>query len=273
MIMAPSRRERKRKLPVAGVVVALGILGSACGVAENGADRLPAETLLGRLRPDARSVTVADLDEVRDRLGVDPEAVETGSLPEGDDARAFFAVAATVLPYLARPDPDIPLRAAIDLGRVVEVASDGSGIGTLTALATRQPVDEIAASLESAGYRRDGDLLRSDARAVDVVNPTVGLGDGVLVLGSRTEQVREALAGREGDPDELVEALRAVPGPARVATLGGGECVRSLAVGWEVVPPRGVGGRRSGGGPNGGVAGRRHDRSANPGVRAGAAGD
>jgi hypothetical protein len=75
------------------------------------------------------------------------------------------------LPYLNQPRDDMPLKAALNTGRVHQAAATGSfdverGAAVVH---TAQSFDDVA----DAGYERTGDLLVTEAPAGDVIFPVV----------------------------------------------------------------------------------------------------
>lgn len=84
-------------------------------------------------------------------------------------------------------------------------------------IATEQPFDEIASSLEQNGFSRDGDVLTSADDPVDAAATAVAGGDGVIALGFDAATV-EAAAGEEPEAPKGAERdlIADLEGPAAI---------------------------------------------------------
>lgn len=205
------------------LVIALG--AAACGGEEESAsagsrelvDRLP------RLEP--AGVIYVDVDAARAALGLGP-AVDPESVLEGSDAeRRFVLVAAAAVPYIGSP-VDTAVRKAIDATQIRAAANNFLTVGeeSVSVLATDQPFDEIAATLEDEGFTRDGEVLTSGESPQAVGATAVAGGEGIVALGFTPEAVEAAAAGEaepaDGPERDLLASLDA-PAVAAFATSDG----------------------------------------------------
>lgn len=124
-----------------------------------------------------------------------------------------------------------PVRDALDHGAISAYAghpyvSDEA----VTLISTSQPFDEIANSLEDAGFERDGDVLSIEGSPEELTYTAVAPGDGFIVLGYDAETVAAVAAG-EAEPSTTgeLEALSELDGPVVIAVVPDEpECVRAI---------------------------------------------
>jgi hypothetical protein len=233
-------------LRVAAAAIFAAFLLAACG--EDEAPELetaqnPAVALAERIpEGPVAAVTAVDLAAARDALGLPPDAAPIGASPDdsGEELR-FASVVGTAIPHLGQPR-DVPVAEAIDPGEVTAAASSAfSGPEAVTVLATEQPFDEIAASLEDAGYRREGEVLQTLESGTEVVHTIVAGGDGVVAMGGDLELVSSAAEGETPSPSgtdrELLASLAEAPAISAVGSRDA--CVEGFAVADELAGGRG----------------------------------
>jgi hypothetical protein len=225
-----------RRLPaIAACLVALAAW-QGCGEDEAGSPATAA-TLASRLPADSATVYFANLDAVREDLGLDPgaDAIDVegafgSGIDQGDPLQRLVRDAGTALPTLAQElagGGQDGVLAALDGGRVHAIASTGPGEIQLTAIATSQDFGSIAETLTRQGYTRDGSVLVADSPA-SAIGGVADTGDGIIVLAGSEQQARNAVGADE--PSELAGPLDTTDEPVRVAAAGT-DCISSVSVG------------------------------------------
>ncbi len=239
---------------VAGAVAALlsvaaagGCGGDADDEGEPGSTTGADAELTALLPSDSDTVVYSDFAAAREQLGLQPDADVTSPTSEelaGTPALSALGVGLT-LPWLFGPTGG-PLVAAFDGGLIQAAATtnDNAADQTVDVLRTQQSFDEIATSLESDGYRAEGDVLVDRGLAEDVraqrsgstlAYPVVAdAGGGIVVLGKSVEDVSAALDQAEGPA--VSSALGGVDGALRAAHSYDQGCVRAVVVGVQLQP-------------------------------------
>jgi hypothetical protein len=221
-----------RRVPA--IVALAAVLACGCGGGEDGDG---AQELLDRLPGDARSVALVDLDAAREALELPEDHDFADFRSGGGEARRRLAFAAAQgLPYLLRPS-DTPLTKALDHSRIHAAASTSTlGSGSLAVVETDQSFEDIAERLEREGYRRQEDLLITEAPYTSVVFPVVGEEDGLILLGGS----RAAVSGAGDGPPRPAGLLEELgDAPVRGGAVMSSGCVRGIAVSDELEPERG----------------------------------
>jgi hypothetical protein len=215
------------------VALLLTVALAACG------DEPGSPELVDRIPENASGIAALDLDRARRALDFDEDFDPSKAGQDGAERRLLYA-SALAMPWLSRPQ-EVPLREAIDHSQVTAAVTSDAGFGStaVTLLATDQSLDEVGEVLEKQGYRRDGDVLVSPERFVEVVYPAVAGADGVLAMGSDADAARAALDRSDGGGPsvELLETLGEPP--VRVAGEVESDCLRGLGVADELQPARG----------------------------------
>jgi hypothetical protein len=219
-------------LALAAVMPACGEDEGNDGTAEALAPPVDATALLDYVPADRSGVRLVDLAAAREELGL-PADADASDLGGGDAQSHLGAAASAVIPYLSLPRTR-PIEDAIDHGAITAAAGNvvHGGPG-MTALATSQSLDDIAVTLVTEGYEREGDLLVSDSSFVagsyGVIADT---GDGVIVLGYERGTVKRAIEDSpgEGNParlllEEVGGVTRGAVAPARL------DCIDGIAAG------------------------------------------
>ena len=123
-----------------------------------------------------------------------------------------------------------PVTEAFD-GRAIAAALTGGGSdGTLTAIQTSQPFEELATALASEGYEREGDVLSKPGAEV---NEVAAAGDGIVVLSTDGASAADAIADPGGGPAAALNLVEPADEPI-VQVLAGFEesCVTGYG-GWQ----------------------------------------
>jgi len=200
------------------------------------------DELLVPLPPDPPLLATVDLTAAKERLGLETDADPTA--PQGDagseDLRLLFA-AGLVLPHLLRPESDLPISEALDAERIEAAVTAGlRDEGQLTVVRTEQSADEVLEALEREGYKRDGDLVRTDESLFKVVYAAAAERNGVLLLGGSAKAVRKGLNAEDGGAGPARDLLDELEGTVRVAASATGSgCLRGLGGGDRLDPPGG----------------------------------
>ncbi len=126
---APERREDRRQQRQGGrgeqaalrlrVLLAAALLLSACSGGDD--DAGATGDLVERLPGNARAISVVDLAEIKDRLGLPADTDPTERPGDGLARARLFAYSAAAFPYLVRLER--PLMDAVDESRVTAAAS------------------------------------------------------------------------------------------------------------------------------------------------------
>lgn len=235
-----------------GVLVGGLVLVAACSSDDDGdggnvLDNLgggDASELAARLPAGAATVSRVDLDAAREQLGLpdDSDVAEVDITSEPDRAR-LLALAALGLPYLNRPQDEIPLESALDTGQVHAAAATGTYDRERGAAIVRtdQSFDDLADALADHGYEATGDMVVADGPLLRLVFPVVADGgDGTIVLAASETAARAVLdGGDEGSP--ATDLLDQLPGIAAAAgaSSDGLECGNGFGVGVDLEPAAG----------------------------------
>jgi hypothetical protein len=223
-----------------GAALAVGAIG--CG-GDATPDERPIDVVSRYLPAASPGVVVfADLAAARDQLGLPPDAdalhfqllAEEDYDPDSPRARLLQAARAGIpaLPLSGRTLQPGAVAAALD-GTAITAAATGSGKGaprgTLIAIRTSQPLDELAGALEKEGYERDGNVVSKPGAQV---NEIADAGDGVFVL-STGEASADAIADPGGGPAAALALLRPADGVVADGIAGlPDDCVTGYG-GWE----------------------------------------
>ena len=176
--------------------------------------------------PQAAAV---DVDAAREAAGVasDADPLELENTPENNlfSFSAFFALRDVSTPV------ENPVRSAVDHGQISAYAAHPYvSDDAVTLVATSQPFDEIASSLEDAGFERDGDVLTIDGDPEELTYTAAARGDGFLALGYSADAVR-AVAEGDAEPSTTgeLEELAELDAPVRLAVVPDEpECVTAI---------------------------------------------
>jgi hypothetical protein len=225
-----------------GIGVAIGMLAvalalSACGDddGEDGVSVRDPGALIDRVPGKPSGLVFVDIAAVRDKLGA-PDDAPVSQLGNGDDAIRVSQSAGRAMPWLSAPRRT-PLHDAIETGAVDAAAANTVfGPPGISVIETSQPFEQIAAALEDQGYKRDGDLLKTDLGQQFSYPVVADGGDGVIVLGFKRSTVEDAVAGSAGSDDPARPLLGQVEGVARGGRPVEVNCLRALAVGESFDP-------------------------------------
>jgi hypothetical protein len=222
---------------VAVLVAVLALV--ACGGDDDGGDfpdsdgGLTASELAAKL-PDAGTpqAVAADVVAAKEAAGLaaDADPVALGSTPEEDrfGFSTFFGL--RELSALV----ENPVRSALDHSLITAYASHPFISDEAVALlSTSQDFEEIATSLEDAGWEQDGDVFSTDGDPEELTYTAAAPADGFVVLGYSPEGV-EAVASGEAEPSGTgeLEALEELDAPVTLGLIPEGEgteCISSVA--------------------------------------------
>jgi len=235
---------RRSSLATIASVVALA-LASATGLAacsEGEVDNTASDPIeLARYLPEnVTLIQTIDVVEARQELGLpdDANAAPTNSqIRKADSPQArLFALPSRAFPvvsdaYLLGLDA----RGASPLdGSLILAAAGGAGSGAVSIVSTSEPFDDVAAKLETSGYRRQRNLYLAGPQAVKTASGVVADGGSGRVIFAATERLATKVMDRmseEAEPGVTAEALQAVNGSVRLATTEGfrSPCVEALS--------------------------------------------
>jgi hypothetical protein len=224
-----------RGLTALFAVLVAGLAISACG-GEDTPDTdggLGAAELAAKLPDGGTPQAIAvDVDAAREAAGLaegtDPTEISTSR----EELRFGLSTFSALLSLAALTDN--PVRAAIDHSKLSAYAAHPYiSDDAVALLSTTQDFDEIASSLEDAGWERDGDILSTDGDPQEVTYTAVAPADGYVVLGFSPEGV-EAAASGDAEPSTTGElaALEALDAPvvgAVVPETADEECVELVS--------------------------------------------
>lgn len=220
-------------------------LASATGLAacsEGDVDNTASDPIeLARYLPQGSGlIETIDVVEARQELGLpdDENAAPVSSQirkPDSPQAR-LFALTSRAFPvvsdaYLLGLDA----RGASPLdGSLILAAAGRAGSGAVSIVSTSEPFDDVAAKLETSGYRRQRNLYLAGPRAVKTASGVVVDGGSGRVIFAATERLATKVMNRmdeEAEPGVAAEALQAVNGSVRLATTEGfrSPCVEALS--------------------------------------------
>ncbi len=245
LTLSPGAKARFATLAIAGAVALAGCGGDddsdeAPVDGPSGGD--PTAGLTDYLSSDSFVVQVADLAAFREQLGLPEDADALPDTPADvdedpdDPGRRLLTASTITMPELSFAIQTLerdPIAEAFDGTAITGAATSGATEGTLSAIRTGQPFDELADALEDKGYERDGDTLSNpDARIVEVTDA----GDGVFVIAGDGASAADAVADPSGGPAEAVALLEPRDEPLGQAVTGLAEgCVQAFG-GWENAP-------------------------------------
>lgn len=185
-------------------------------------------------------IQTIDVVEARQELGLpdDANAAPTSSQirkPDSPQAR-LFALTSRAFPvvrdaYLMGLDA----RGASPLdGSLILAAAGATGSGAVSIVSTSEPFDDVAAKLETSGYRQQRNLYLAGPRAVENASGVVADGGSGRVIFAADERLATKVMDRmseEAEPGVTAEALQAVNGSVRLATTEGfrSPCVEALS--------------------------------------------
>jgi hypothetical protein len=230
---------------VTAILAVVALTGAGCGSDSDSGESSASTDLAASLPGDPTAVYYLDLEATRQELGVaaDTDPVSEEALTgDADDEQAaeLYLTAGIVLPHVTESFSErFELDAtgeAIDHSQVSAAASgEGGDGGRAVVLATDQPFDEIAQSLEAAGFEADGDVLSGANADPEPAFPYVAeTGDGTVVLATELAAAEEAAAGETSASDAAALAGK-LDQPQRQALAAEQDCVRGFAVGGDAV--------------------------------------
>ena len=157
---------------------------------------------LAAMLPDGGTpqAIAVDVDAAREAAGLaegtDPTEISTSR----EELRFGLSTFSALLSLAALTDN--PVRAAIDHSKLSAYAAHPYiSDDAVALLSTTQDFEEIASSLEDAGWERDGDVLSTDGDPQEVTYTAVAAADGYVVLASAPEGV-EAAASGDAEPSD-----------------------------------------------------------------------
>ena len=124
---------------------------------------------------------------------------------------------------------------AIDHTQVTAAAAAQDPDGRAAVLQTDQSFDEIAESLEAAGFEEEGDVYAGESGDPEPAFPYVAdLGDGRIVVAEERAQAEEALS-EDGEASEASQLLGELEPPQRQAATIAAEdsCVTTFGIAGE----------------------------------------
>jgi hypothetical protein len=223
----------------------------------------PIDELARFLPDDVILLHFADLAAAREQLGLPADAdtlafevlADDDYDPKSPEARLLDA-AMTAMPDLGYIPPKgrtETVRAGADVDRLAEfsfqfkpdpvteafdsraiaaaaIGASPSERGSLTAMRTSQPFEQLAAALTKEGYERNGPVLsKPGAPIIEVANA----GDGVVVFASKKASAAEAIDDPGGGLPELLALVEPADEPIVHATVGVADsCVTEFG-GWQ----------------------------------------
>ncbi len=214
-----------RGLLTLACVLALALAANGCG-GDDAPDTdgdLSAEELAQNLpEGEFSQVTAVDVVGAKEAAGLPPDTdpIEPLTTPEG--GRFFFSTFFAFRSVAALVEN--PVRDALDHSLITAYAAHAFlADDAVTLVSTSQDFDEIASSLEEAGWDREGDVLSTTGDPLEITYTAVAAGNDFLVLGYDPEVVGSVAAG-ETEPSqtgelELLEELE--PAPVTYAAISG----------------------------------------------------
>lgn len=212
------------------------LLAAGCGgedEEEDAPDSGVQAASLARLLPTGElpGLIAADVAAAREANGLAADADPLDGFPGGSTEEQRFAGAFIGMRDVTSPI-ESPIRTALDHGAITAYAGNQNfGRDAVVLVATSQPFDEIATSLEGEGYELEGDVLVGDGLAPELIYTAVAEADGYIVLGSDPALVGAIAEGSDSTgPPEEVELLDGLDGPVMAATSLGSDCLDSITI-------------------------------------------